>query len=100
MYFLTDPKECRQRTSEEKKKDLDELCKQIRELAALDCFFGGGNLHIVLEDGNLEDSHILFCILSCVKAGDLVGLELLLLIAQLTGKERELMYIMEWQGTL
>lgn len=33
----------------------------------------GGNLHIFLEDGNIEDDHIAFCLSKCVERGDDLG---------------------------
>ncbi len=34
----------------------------------------GGNLHIILDDGNLRDSDIFFCLNSCIKEGDFQGI--------------------------
>ncbi len=39
----------------------------------LDTFHAGGNLHIVLEDGNFDDDSIVFCKRRCRKAGDAFG---------------------------
>ena len=30
----------------------------------------GGNLHVVLDDGNLDDNDILFCLAEAMKEGD------------------------------
>lgn len=34
----------------------------------------GGNLHTILEDGNILDADILFCRRACVKSNDTLGL--------------------------
>lgn len=36
----------------------------------------GGNLHIVLDDGNLENSDIDFCIKECLVNNDTAGLKI------------------------
>ena len=33
----------------------------------------GGNLHIFLEDENVHDDHIKFCLERCIERGDLLG---------------------------
>lgn len=33
----------------------------------------GGNLHIFLEDENVEDDHIKFCLDRCMEVGDTIG---------------------------
>ena len=52
-------------------------------------FPGGGNLHIVLDDGNLEDFHIKFCIKEAEKEEDKVGQKIGEMLLELTMKERE-----------
>lgn len=36
----------------------------------------GGNLHIVIDDYNVEDSDVLFCMEQCKKNNDYLGLEI------------------------
>lgn len=58
----------------------------------MDRELGGGNLHIVLEDGNLEDHHIEWCIQNALDEMDgdaaIIGNWLL----KLTEEEREDVY--------
>ena len=42
----------------------------------------GGNLHIVLDDGNVEDENIEWCRERCLEAGDSDGLLLCTLLAE------------------
>lgn len=53
---------------------------------------GGGNLHIVLEDGNLEDNHIQYCIQSALDEMDGDGAVLGNWLLKLTPEEREDIY--------
>jgi hypothetical protein len=48
----------------------------------------GGNLHIVLDDGNTEDSHVLFCREKAVEDGDVDGIELADALLQLSYTQR------------
>ena len=46
----------------------------------------GGNLHVILDDGNVNDLHIDFCRHECVEDGDVDGLAVLDLIAAIPTK--------------
>lgn len=48
----------------------------------------GGNLHIVLEDGNTRTRHILYCRRQCVEKGDVDGLALCDLLLRMTHRQR------------
>jgi len=52
----------------------------------------GGNLHIVLSDGNLELGHIQFCLEEATYQGDHVGVALAKCLAELTKAERQEVY--------
>lgn len=52
----------------------------------------GGLLHIVTEDGNLEDGHIQFCLEECEKYGDLRGLFIARSLLAMSMEEREEVY--------
>jgi hypothetical protein len=52
----------------------------------------GGSLHIVLDDGNLDDSDILFCIEYAKKEKDELGVQLGEHLLSLNEDEREYVY--------
>ena len=51
-----------------------------------------GSLHIALEDGNLEDSHIDFCINYAIETNDKDGLMLASVLRRLSLEDREILY--------
>lgn len=54
----------------------------------------GGNCHLVLDDGNLEDSDIQFCIGYCAHANDDDGLAIMREMLSLNPEERQKVYDM------
>lgn len=48
----------------------------------------GGNLHIVFEDGNLNDKDVEFCLDEAQKAGDEKGVHLAKLLLQMSKTQR------------
>jgi hypothetical protein len=52
----------------------------------------GGWLHIVLEDGNIEDAHVRWCRDEAALNGDVVGSELAGEILELSETDREYLY--------
>lgn len=56
----------------------------------------GGSLHIVLDDGNLEDGHIRFCIDSANERGDAAGAMLGRLLLEMTRTQRTKVYRTKW----
>ena len=52
----------------------------------------GGNCHLVLDDGNLEDSDIQFCKGYCAHADDNEGLSIMSCMLQLNPEERQKVY--------
>ena len=53
---------------------------------------GGGNLHIVLDDGNTATRHVIFCLLRAHDEGDLKGKELAIAILEMSEDERDILY--------
>lgn len=52
----------------------------------------GGSLHIVLDDGNLEDSHIKYCIGYAKENGDSEGVLLGQILLKATKTQRKKLY--------
>ncbi len=48
----------------------------------------GGNLHIVLEDSNVENSHIKYCLEQAKTAGDKDGVRIAELLFQMSKTQR------------
>lgn len=49
----------------------------------------GGNLHIVLDDNNVDDDSIKYCLEDCKRTDDTFGIFLCLVLLQFTEEERE-----------
>jgi hypothetical protein len=59
-------------------------------------YFGnvtGGNFHIVISDGNLEDGHIQFCIDQALAERDHVGVALGRCLLELSLADRKAVYL-------
>lgn len=54
-----------------RKPTVPEVLPFVRALYEVECT--GGSLHIVLDDGNLADSHVRFCLDEARKIGDRFG---------------------------
>ncbi len=52
----------------------------------------GGNLHIVLDDGNLETGHVQFCLDQAQEHNDEKGIELAKALLDLTEDQRDTIY--------
>jgi hypothetical protein len=52
----------------------------------------GGNLHVVLDDGNIEDDCVKFCRERAVEEGDVDGIELADALLQLSYTQRRKVY--------
>lgn len=52
----------------------------------------GGNLHIVLDDGNIKDDHIRFCLEQCHREKDRDGEDLALLLLKMSKTQRKKLY--------
>jgi hypothetical protein len=58
----------------------------------------GGNYHIVLDDGNIDDSCVWFCQEEAKKNNDTFGIFLGQILRMFTEDEREQMYEEDWWG--
>lgn len=72
----------------EKKPTITELVPLLKEYYSKPENCVGGSLHIVLEDDNLENGHIEYCIEYAKKEGDLEGAKLGEMLLQLTKSQR------------
>ncbi len=71
---------------------------QVSELARayLAKHMTGGALHIVLEDGNVEDSHVAWCDGYAAGIGDEEGKRLAAALRPLTEQQRRALYLADW----
>jgi len=56
----------------------------------------GGYLHVVLEDGNLDEGYIWHCQQECLKHGDTFGYFLATLLREFSREDLECMYTRHW----
>ena len=68
------------------------LLKQINQFLSLEGNEVGGNLHIVLDDGNLEDNDIAFCLVRCAINNDFLGYTICANLLHISYEEREEIY--------
>jgi hypothetical protein len=74
----------------------EQLSKLIQEYYVDNCV--GGTLHIVLDDGNVEGSHIHWCIENSIKEhNDNRALVIAEALLELTEDERQDMYEKDWK---
>ena len=52
----------------------------------------GGNLHIVLEDGNVEDHDVEFCKKQCLERNDEEGIVIVELLLKMSKTQRKKIY--------
>ena len=52
----------------------------------------GGNLHIVLDDGNVRDSDVMFCLERAKQKNDIKGIELANLLLRMSTTQRRKLY--------
>lgn len=57
-----------------------------------------GSLHIVLDDGNVEDSSVDFCIEWAKKDGDVIGYRLAKVLRIMTKSQRARLAQMDWES--
>ncbi len=57
----------------------------------------GGNLHIVLDDGNIEDDHILYCLGKCKIYFDSDGMVICTLLLKMSKTQRLKIYNNRWK---
>lgn len=68
------------------------ILKQIKQFLSLEGNEVGGNLHIVLDDGNLENEIIAWCMQRCINEQDFLGFSICDNLLRITYKEREVIY--------
>lgn len=68
------------------------ILKQIKQFLSLEGNEIGGNLHIVLDDGNLENENIAWCMHLCINKQDFLGFSICDNLLRITYKEREAIY--------
>ena len=73
-------------------KDVNEILKLAKEYYLIEGNSIGGSLHIVLDDGNIEDDNIKFCINYAKQNDDIKGVELAELILQCSYTQRKKLY--------
>ena len=52
----------------------------------------GGNLHVSLDDGNMEDGNVWFCLMEAAKEKDLVGVRIAVHLLSMTEDARYELY--------
>lgn len=57
----------------------------------------GGNLHNVLDDGNVDDSNILWCKEKCESENDTFGIFICDLLLSISERKRWNMYLKNWK---
>lgn len=75
------------------KPTLDKVLPLVREYYARPGNGAGGSLHIVLDDGNISDDHVRFCIKWAEERGDTSGVELGNLILRMSKTQRKKLYL-------
>jgi len=71
---------------------VDLIVAECRDYYAIPGNEAGGNLHLMLDDGNMEDENLMFCLKQCAEAQDSVGVMLVAVIATLDEDERADLY--------
>ena len=68
----------------------------VREYYALPGNLCGGSLHVVLDDGNINDDDVAFGLESAMKRGDVPGERLAEVLARMTMTQRRKVYATFW----
>lgn len=76
------------------KPTLPDVIPLVRAYYAKPGNSAGGSLHIVLDDGNVSDAHIRFCMDEAQKNGDEDGVILARLLLSLSKTQRRKLYQM------
>lgn len=74
------------------KPTVPEVLPLVRAYYAKDGNGAGGSLHIVLDDGNVEDSHVRFCLEFAREEGDEDGVRLAETLLQMSQTQRLKLY--------
>lgn len=73
----------------EEAKSLIRRVQKYYEVYGNEC---GGSLHIVLDDGNIEDDHILFCQEGAKEREDILGEKIAESLLKLSMRDRQWIY--------
>lgn len=68
---------------------VDDMLGIVLAYYSIDGNGAGGNLHIVLDDGNIEANHVEWCKERCHEEGDLFGWRLATLLLQMSEDARQ-----------
>ncbi len=71
---------------------IEEIITSCREYYSISGNEAGGNLHVALDDGNLGDSTLHFCLTTCVELGDDSGAEIAADLLELSYIDRGIVY--------
>jgi len=85
------------------KQDVKSILPLLREYYKNPENSVGGNLHIILEDPNYDDSSVKYCIECCQKAGDVLGEKIgkkILLLSKTQRKKLQKYYFNSWYESL
>lgn len=74
------------------KQTVPEVLKTVREYYSKPGNEAGGSLHVVLDDGNVRDSDVLFCISYAKEAGDTDGKSLAEILFKMSKTQRMKIY--------
>ena len=71
---------------------IPEVMPLVREYYSIPGNSAGGSLHVVLDDGNIGDDSIRFCLCECDKDSDKKGAELCKLLLRMSKTQRKKIY--------
>lgn len=74
------------------KPSVPEVLPLVREFYRIPGNLAGGKLHIVLDNGNVDDDSVGFCIREALEAGDTVAAELGQLLLVMSYTQRDKLY--------
>lgn len=77
------------------KPTIPEVLPIVKEYYAQPGNGAGGNLHIVLDDGNINDSSVEYCMNICKENNDKKGIELCNKLMRMSKTQRRKIYIMQ-----
>lgn len=79
-----------------KEPTCDNVAPLVREFYAMPSNGAGGSLHIVLDDGNVEDSHVDFCIQFAIEREDPFGKWLARVLRLMSTTQRKKLGELKW----
>lgn len=78
------------------KPTVPEVLPQVVEYYRLPGNGAGGSLHIVLDEGNVSDDNVRFCIGWARDHGDDAGVQLAEVLLRMSRTQRRKLYAMSW----